>query len=142
MVGRISTKNVAFSSTNCCLASVYSLTRMQIDKKIVPDFGKILNNTLQLKSNVFRAQKFGFHFLFKLYFSIYCQNILSLSNIADIIWLLCLWQKHFCKCCKLHPGKSYWRGGLSTVDLLLLTNLDQPFLYWKCYLPYVQIKLP
>jgi hypothetical protein len=25
----------------------------------------------------------------------------------------------------LHPGNPYWRGGLSTVDLLVLTSLDQ-----------------
>jgi hypothetical protein len=31
-------------------------------------------------------------------------------------------------------GKSYWRGRLSTVDLLVLTGLDQLLLYWKCYL--------
>ena len=26
---------------------------------------------------------------------------------------------------KVNPGKSYWRGRLSTVDLLVLTRLDQ-----------------
>ncbi len=35
-------------------------------------------------------------------------------------------------------GKSYWRGGLSTIDLLVLTNLDQPILYWKYDFPFYQ----
>ncbi len=43
---------------------------------------------------------------------------------------------------KLQSGKSYWGERLSTVDLLVLTSLDQlvfVLLYWKYYL---QNKLP
>ncbi len=35
-----------------------------------------------------------------------------------------------------HPGKSYWRGRLSTVDLLVLTSLDQLLLYWKLWFTF------
>jgi hypothetical protein len=33
-------------------------------------------------------------------------------------------------------GKSYWRGSLSTVDLLAPTSLDQLFLNWENYLGF------
>jgi len=32
------------------------------------------------------------------------------------------------------PGKSHWRGKLSTVDLLVLISLEQLLLLWKYYL--------
>ncbi len=39
-----------------------------------------------------------------------------------------LWKKNFCQqfVCppRLNPGKPYWRGSISTVDLLVLTGLD------------------
>ncbi len=34
------------------------------------------------------------------------------------------------------PGKSYWTGRISTVDLLVLTCLNLHFLNWKYYLPF------
>ena len=38
------------------------------------------------------------------------------------------------------PGNPYWRGRLSTVDLLVLTSLDQLPSIWKFYLPFLQRK--
>ncbi len=35
----------------------------------------------------------------------------------------------------------YSRGRISTVDLLVLTSLDQLLLYWKYYLPFLKNKL-
>ncbi len=34
------------------------------------------------------------------------------------------------------PGKPYWRGRLSTIDLLVLTSLDQVLLYCNYYLTF------
>ncbi len=42
----------------------------------------------------------------------------------------------------VRPGNPYWRERLSTVDLLVLTSLDQQLLYWKHFLPILQNKLP
>ncbi len=36
----------------------------------------------------------------------------------------------------ISAGKPYWRGRLSTVDLLVLNSLYQLSLYWKYYLPF------
>ncbi len=46
------------------------------------------------------------------------------------------------KVSRLQSRKSYWRGRLSTVDLLVLTRLDQLLFYWKYYIPLLQNKLP
>ncbi len=35
-------------------------------------------------------------------------------------------------------GNPYWKGRLSTIDLLVLTSLDQLFLYSQCYLHLLQ----
>ncbi len=52
---------------------------------------------------------------------------LSGTNVTNLFW----WNQNFCI---VKARKSYWRGRLSTVDLLVLTSLDQ--IYWKCYLPF------
>ncbi len=38
------------------------------------------------------------------------------------------------------PGKSYWRGGLSTVDLLVLTSLDSLLCFLKILLTFLYKK--
>ncbi len=40
------------------------------------------------------------------------------------------------------PGNPYWRGRLSTVDLLVLTSLDQPLLKMLTLFTYKQNKQP
>ncbi len=43
---------------------------------------------------------------------------------------------------KVLAGKSYWRGRLSTVDLLVLSSLDQLLFLWKYYLPFYKTSCP
>jgi hypothetical protein len=45
-------------------------------------------------------------------------------------------------CKPLHPRKSYWRGRLSTVDLLVLTSLDKLLFILKPLFANLQNKLP
>jgi len=52
-----------------------------------------------------------------------------LDEVANVFW-------------SFLPGKPYWKGRLSTVDLLALTSLDQLILKLKYYLPLLQNKLP
>jgi hypothetical protein len=42
----------------------------------------------------------------------------------------------------IRPGNLYWRGRLSTVDLLVLTSINQLIFRLKIFLPVLQNKLP
>ncbi len=43
---------------------------------------------------------------------------------------------------RTYAGKSYWRGRLTTVDLLVLTTLDQLIFILKILFMFLQNKLP
>jgi len=67
---------------------------------------------------------------------VYFSNISSLFFISMSLYDISVKKNRFFSCCELRslikwylePGKPYWRGNLSTVDLLVLTSLDKlPF---------------
>ncbi len=68
--------------------------------------------------------------------------LVILSTCHFVYLSFCLLLLSYCSYhSKLAAWKSYWRGRLYTVDLLVLTNLDQFLLYVNYYLPFWQINL-
>ncbi len=61
---------------------------------------------------------------------------LWIGTNSENSYLLKLWSQNCFN--KAGQGKSYWRGRLSTFQLLVLTSLDQ-LLFYKLYLPFYNI---